>query len=91
MAAIRGGNANRSGDRYEVNGRFYGMEPTGRMFPISGDGLVQLDRREFKALTLLIKYGGRTVDAERQILRDPAMTESVIAKALELFKRREEG
>lgn len=61
------------------------------MYPVSGEGLVQINRHEFKALTLLIKHGGRTVEAEQQLVLDPAMTESVVALALELYLRREAG
>lgn len=89
MAAIRAGNGTRSGNRYEVNGRIYGMEPSGRMYPVSGEGLVQINRHEFKALTLLVRYGGRKVEAEQELRRDPTMTDAVIALALELYSRRE--
>ena len=44
----------------EINGRKYGVEENGRTFPISGNGLVELDRNEYAALTEIAKAGGRT-------------------------------
>lgn len=86
--AIRNGQAIRTGNRYEINRRVYEMEPTGRLFPVSGDGLVQLDRNEFKALMLLIKHGGRTFEVEEQLQRNPALPVRAVARAMELFRRR---
>ncbi|MFE7381455.1 Hint domain-containing protein [Streptomyces zhihengii] len=49
-----------NGSAYEINGRKYGVEENGRTFPISGNGLVELDRNEYAALTEIAKAGGRT-------------------------------
>lgn len=49
-----------NGSAYEINGRKYGVEENGRTFPISGKGLVELDRNEYSALKEIAKAGGRT-------------------------------
>ncbi|MFD0430312.1 hypothetical protein ACFQ60_30840 [Streptomyces zhihengii] len=46
-----------NGSAYEINGRKYGVEENGRTFPISGNGLVELDRNEYAALTEIAKAG----------------------------------
>jgi hypothetical protein len=45
-------------NRYEINGRSYGVEPSGRVYPDSGVGIVNLDRNEYAALKALAKAGG---------------------------------
>jgi hypothetical protein len=45
-------------NRYEINGRSYGVEPSGRVYPDSGKGIVNLDRNEYAALKELAKAGG---------------------------------
>ena len=45
-------------NRYRVNGRTYGIEPDGTLFPVSGPGFTTLDRSEFKALQGVIEPGG---------------------------------
>lgn len=58
VAAIRRGEATRSGETLSVNGRNYGVHPeTGRLYPKSGDGLFELDRGAYKALGVLNKFG----------------------------------
>lgn len=49
-----------NGSAYEINGRKYGVEENGRTFPISGNGLVELNRNEYAALKEIAKAGGRT-------------------------------
>ncbi|MFD9502053.1 polymorphic toxin-type HINT domain-containing protein [Streptomyces sp. NPDC060035] len=49
-----------NGSAYEINGRKYGVEENGRTFPISGKGLVELDRNEYAALKEIAKAGGKT-------------------------------
>ena len=49
---------NAATNRYEINGRSYGVEPSGTVFPDSGPGIVKLDRNEYAALTEIAKAGG---------------------------------
>src|SRR5262249_21173524 len=60
VAQIAAGNAswNPATNRYEINGRSYGVEPSGTVFPDSGPGIVKLDRNEYAALTEIAKAGG---------------------------------
>lgn len=44
--------------RYEVNGRSYGVEQSGTVFPDSGAGIAKLDRNEYAALKEIAKANG---------------------------------
>lgn len=51
--AINDGLAVREGNEFRVHGRVYGAKvarPGSRLYPISGDGIHELTRNEFKAL-----------------------------------------
>lgn len=51
--AINDGLAVREGNEFRVHGRVYGTKvarPGSRLYPVSGDGIHQLTRNEFKAL-----------------------------------------
>ena len=50
LAAITAGHALRQGDRLVVNGRTYGVKPSGGLYPITGPGFHQLGRGAFRAL-----------------------------------------
>jgi len=52
VTAIREGRAIRDGNSFTVNGRTYGIEPNGRLFPRTGDGFHQLNRGAYRALSL---------------------------------------
>ncbi|MFJ8197591.1 Flp family type IVb pilin [Streptomyces sp. NPDC096152] len=49
---------NKQTNRYEINGRTYGIEDSGRMYPDSGPGIVMMDRNEYAALTEIAKANG---------------------------------
>ncbi|MGA1839283.1 MAG: DUF4157 domain-containing protein [bacterium] len=57
VAAINAGKATRIGNNYIINGRTYGVEPNGTLYPISGPGFHQLNRGAFKALGIYNKFG----------------------------------
>jgi len=65
VAAINKGLAKRVGNTFEINGRVYGFQE-GHLFPISGNGFVQLNRGAFKALGVFNKFGN--TQATRGIL-----------------------
>ncbi|MGW2795951.1 hypothetical protein [Streptomyces sp. NPDC001269] len=50
--------------RYEINGRSYGVEESGTVFPDSGDGIVKLNRLQYNALKEIAKVGGDLEKAE---------------------------
>lgn len=45
-------------NNYEINGRSYGVEPSGTVYPVSGTGIVNLDRNEYLALKEIAKADG---------------------------------
>lgn len=60
--AINLGQAERVDSDFKINGRVYGIESNGTLFPRSGDGIVQLDRGSYWALQTMIAHAG---DPER--------------------------
>ncbi|WP_181011462.1 Hint domain-containing protein [Streptomyces sp. SM10] len=74
-----------NGNAYEINGRKYGVEESGRTFPISGKGLVELDRNEYAALKEIAKAGGRTDSPA--LTRDPRFNQhpEVVEKAKKVY------
>jgi hypothetical protein len=88
---IRQGYADNIGNsRYHINGRIYVHEspPRTRLYPERGSGIHNLTRDEFAALTLLIRFNGYTVEADRQIHKTPQFTEEVVEVAREWFDKR---
>lgn len=57
IEGINRGEAIRHGDTYLINGRLYGIEPTGRAYPISGSGVHELDRLAFRAVGVYNTFG----------------------------------
>ncbi|MCY1141654.1 hypothetical protein OWR29_26965 [Actinoplanes sp. Pm04-4] len=72
--------------RYEINGRTYGVEPSGRVFPDSGAGMVKLDRNEYAALKEIVRAGG-DLSAAPQLSRNPRFTANpeAVAKAKAIY------
>ncbi|WLW52851.1 hypothetical protein [Streptomyces sp. YU58] len=85
IAAGRGTFNDHTG-RYEINGRSYGVEDTGRVFPDSGRGIVKLDRNEYAALQQVAKAKG-DISAAPQLTRNPRFTQNpgVVEKALAIY------
>ena len=50
VRAINAGRGVRHGNTVSIHGRLYEIKPTGLLYPISGDGFVQLNRGAYKAL-----------------------------------------
>ncbi|MFG3202694.1 hypothetical protein [Streptomyces sp. NPDC048192] len=77
---------NPSTSRYEVNGRSYGVEDTGRVYPDSGKGIAKLDRNEYAALQQLVKAKG-DINAAPQLTRNPRFTNNpeAVQKALDIY------
>jgi hypothetical protein len=85
---IAAGRANWNADRncYEVNGRSYGVEASGTVYPISGPGFVNLSRPEYKVLKQLIASDGDINAAREALRRDPSVGEADWVAALAVFK-----
>lgn len=74
IAAIQRGEAhwNPTSQRYELpNGRSYGVESSGTVFPVSGPGLEVLGRAEYKAVKEFVRADGDVVAAGAAMARDP--------------------
>ena len=74
-------------NRYEINGRSYGVEPNGTTFPDSGPGLAKLDRNEYAALTELAKADGdpsKVIPFQRapRFVNNP----DAVAKAIAIYR-----
>jgi hypothetical protein len=67
ITAIRTGRAPHLRDNlYEVNGRIYGVEtPSGTVYPVRGEGFIEMNKLEFTALKGLLAHGGNRAEAER--------------------------
>jgi hypothetical protein len=72
--------------RYEVNGRTYGVESTGTVFPESGPGFVNLSRSQYKVLQQLIGSDGDVDTARDALRRDPSIADADWPAALEVFQ-----
>jgi hypothetical protein len=57
IAAINRGEAECHGETFIIDGRRYGVEQSGRAFPIDCPGIHQLDRGGFKALGVYNRFG----------------------------------
>jgi hypothetical protein len=57
LTDILAGGAPRDGNRFSVNGRVYILEGGGRLFPLSGDGLIPLGRGAYAALGSYTDFG----------------------------------
>lgn len=88
VRAINEGQAERRGMFFVINGRVYGQEPTGRLFPDHGDGFIFLGRPAMQALKILARYNGPTPQAEFQFSMDPNITPTVVEAALAAWRRR---
>jgi hypothetical protein len=88
VAQIAAGNArwNPATNRYEINGRSYGVEPSGTVFPDSGPGIVKLDRNEYAAMTAIAKADGDPAKVPA-FTRDPRFINNpdAIAKAKAIY------
>ncbi|BCJ52514.1 hypothetical protein Asp14428_39890 [Actinoplanes sp. NBRC 14428] len=73
-------------NRYEVNGRTYAVEASGTVFPVSGPGLVNLSRSEYKVLRQLIGSDGDIGAAREALRRDPSVGDADWRPALDVFR-----
>lgn len=79
--------------RIWVNGRLWGYHAdtgTARLWPISGDGFIQLDGKQYRALTIVATYNGLTEDAERQLSHMDILTDEDRALVRRIWRMREE-
>ena len=90
VAAINTGRAIRVGNTYQINGRLYGVHSeTGRLFPISGNGLDQLNRASFKALGVFNQFGNTPRAGE--ILQNMGISGADKLEALKVYLKANPG
>ncbi|MBE8478176.1 PrsW family glutamic-type intramembrane protease [Streptomyces justiciae] len=72
--------------RYRINGRTYGIEENGTVFPDSGSNIVNLNRIEYGALKEIVRARG-DLSAAPRLTRDPKFIENpeAIEKALKIY------
>ncbi|WP_329317953.1 WXG100-like domain-containing protein [Streptomyces sp. NBC_01262] len=77
---------NEKTQHYEINGRSYGVEGSGTVYPVRGAGIVELDRNEYAALQQVAKAKG-DISAAPQLTRNPRFTNNpgIVEKALEIY------
>lgn len=88
---IRRGHADSlDNNRWRINGRVYVREGTqkGTLYPESGTGIVTLNRFEFRAPRILVRYNGYTEEAVRELEQNPKITRKTIEKARDVFEQR---
>lgn len=74
------------GNTYEINGRKYRVEDNGTVFPVSGPGLVDMDRIEYAALKEIVRNKG-DLSKSQQLQRDPKFVNNPekVAKAKQVY------
>lgn len=86
IAAINAGKAVRNGNTFIINGRIYGVHD-GTLYPISGSGLVTLDRGGYKALGVYKKFGN--TPHANTILDNMGINQATRNEALKVYKEAE--
>lgn len=76
-------------NRWRINDRVYAREdgPKGTMFPESGDGIEQLTRSQFKALSIIRGYNEDTAAASFRLSNSPDISAEDIEFAQDLIRR----
>ncbi|MEU9498773.1 WXG100 family type VII secretion target [Streptomyces sp. NPDC048196] len=74
------------GERYEINGRTYGVHENGTVYPAKGPGFVEMDRNEYAALSQIVKAKG-DLSAAPQLTKNPRFVNNpeVVEKALAIY------
>ncbi|MFE1358176.1 ICP22 family protein [Streptomyces harbinensis] len=90
IGEIAAGNAHfdSTKQRYEVNGRTYGIEPSGTVFPASGPGIIELDRVEYDALKQISRANGDLKKLEPMFNNAPKFKNNreAVERAISLYE-----
>ncbi|GGV58365.1 hypothetical protein GCM10010277_60970 [Streptomyces longisporoflavus] len=75
--------------RYLINGRRYAVEPNGRIFPVGGPGLVEMNRVEYLALKHIMKAEGDMSRLQTMFSKDPKFrgNPQSVEKAIRLYRK----
>ncbi|MFG3282256.1 hypothetical protein [Streptomyces sp. NPDC048111] len=73
--------------RYKINGRRYAVEPSGRIFPVDGPGLVEMNRVEYTALKAIMQANGDMSKLEKMFSKAPQFRDNpqAVEKATEMY------
>jgi len=73
---------------YEINGRRYGVERSGTIYPASGPGIMELDRVEYDALKQISRVDGELNKLEKMFSNNPKFRNrpDAIEKAINLYR-----
>lgn len=77
--------------RIWVNGRLYGVHENGTTFPIEGDGIIQVSRSIYKALTIIRRYNGVNERSEREIGQDLSISQADRDESVRIWRLREKA
>jgi hypothetical protein len=72
---------------YKINGRLYSIKDSGTVYPVSGPGIVEMDRNEYAALQGIAKVGGDMDKFAQQFGRNPRFGNNpqAVKKALDVY------
>ncbi|MGC4106758.1 MAG: hypothetical protein QM753_10470 [Thermomicrobiales bacterium] len=75
-----------------INGRFYGYHSdTGTAWPISGEGFIELDQRQYSALKKVAEYNGLNTRSERYLTYEPNLTDRDRDLIRDIWRMREQA
>jgi len=90
LATIREGRAERDGEYYRVHGRIWFHEEGGRVFPVSGEGLIgPVERGVIHALRAYARYNGINDLAEYEISMNNGISSADREEARRIWELRE--
>lgn len=75
--------------RVWVNGRLYGQHDTGQLFPMRGEGFVELDRQTYRALVTFREYNGVNDGSLHRISKNPHISNEQRDMAVRIWRIRE--
>ncbi|MFK0180206.1 hypothetical protein ACIQVR_30035 [Streptomyces xanthochromogenes] len=75
--------------RYKINGRRYAVEPSGRMFPVDGPGLVEMNRVEYTALKAIMNADGDMSKVQMMFSKAPQFRDNPqsVEKAIAMYRK----
>ncbi len=86
---INSGRAKRTNNDYVINGRTYQEHGgTGAFYPVSGEGVINIDRGTHRALVILKTYNGPIDAALNRLQYERDISDGQVDQALQLWSLR---
>ena len=86
---INDGRAKRANNDYVINGRTYREHGgTGTFYPVSGEGVINIDRGAHRALVILKTYNESTDAALNRLKHERDISDEQVGQALQLWSLR---